>query len=180
MQKKRWFADWIFLIAPAVGLILLAVGVFVASRATRPGAIVISGVYVRATAAGNATQNADATPDADSMANMPGMEDIGVDSAAYMVIQNNTALPQEIVSITSDASEAAEIHRTVVTNGIAQMEPLDDLTLQPNATLELKPGGNHLMLEGLKRNLYVGDSVKITISFKSGDQITVVAPVTGP
>jgi len=35
--------------------------------------------------------------------------------------------------------------------------------------VELKPGGNHVMLMGLKRQLKVGESVPLTLVIESGD-----------
>ena len=50
------------------------------------------------------------------------------------------------------------------------MENVPALEIPPGGTLELKPGGNHLMLIGLKSHPKEGDRVKIILLFSPGNQ----------
>jgi hypothetical protein len=42
---------------------------------------------------------------------------------------------------------------------------------------EMKPGGHHIMLLGLKRDLKPGDTVTVTVTFEKAGMMTVEAPV---
>lgn len=64
------------------------------------------------------------------------------------------------------------------------MRPLQSgLAIPAGSSVELKPGGTHIMLMGLEAPLPEGDSLRLTLRFeKSGERpIEVgVAPATGP
>lgn len=57
------------------------------------------------------------------------------------------------------------------------MKPLDSLTIPPKGRLELKPGGIHLMLEGLKQPLKLGQKVRLVLRFADGDTQALEATV---
>ena len=50
------------------------------------------------------------------------------------------------------------------------MERVDTLAIPPGGVLELKPGGNHLMIMGLTSHPKEGERVKFTVQFAPGDQ----------
>lgn len=50
------------------------------------------------------------------------------------------------------------------------MESVESLEIPPGGTLELKPGGNHLMIMGLTSHPKEGERVKLTVRFAPGDQ----------
>jgi copper(I)-binding protein len=53
---------------------------------------------------------------------------------------------------------------------IMGMERVDTLEIPPGGVLELKPGGNHLMIMGLTSHPKEGERVKLTVQFAPGDQ----------
>jgi len=58
------------------------------------------------------------------------------------------------------------------------MESVENLEISPGGTLELKPGGNHLMIMGLISHPKEGELVKVTVRFAPGDQqLDVQVPV---
>ena len=60
---------------------------------------------------------------------------------------------------------------------MAHMEHLKELTIPPQASVVLKPGGLHLMLTDAKKPLNIGDQVPMTLTFKNGEKIAVKAIV---
>jgi copper(I)-binding protein len=54
------------------------------------------------------------------------------------------------------------------------------IDIPANGQVELKPGGFHVMLIGLTRDLNVGDSVQLTLTFEKAGQIPVTAQVRQP
>ena len=61
---------------------------------------------------------------------------------------------------------------------ILGMASVESLEIPPGGFLELKPGGNHLMIMGLTSHPKEGDHVKLTVRFAPGDQrIDVELPV---
>ena len=84
--------------------------------------------------------------------------------------------PDRLLTASTPVATTAEIHRTVNDNGIMKMLPTDGIDLPAGKPVELKPGGFHIMLMDLKKQLKPGDTVPITLVFAKAPPIT--APVT--
>ena len=125
---------------------------------------------------------ATATPDMQSMPGMaatetPGMAASGPTSAVYFVISNAGNQPDTLTGITTDAASQASLHETQIKGDIAQMLPVPSLDIPAHGRVELKPGGYHVMLEGLKQDLQEGTIIKIVLHFKNSGMITLDVPV---
>ncbi|MBV9348270.1 MAG: copper chaperone PCu(A)C [Pseudolabrys sp.] len=99
----------------------------------------------------------------------------------YMTITNVGSQPDRLVSATSDIARSVEIHEMAVANGVMTMRPLDKgLDIKPGATVELKPGGLHVMFVGLGKALEKGSRVKARLTFEKAGTVDVefdVAPI---
>jgi len=96
---------------------------------------------------------------------------------AYMTIRNRGTAPDRLLKVASPAAEKAEIHETRIEDGMAMMRATGALELEPGATIELKPGGLHVMLMGLERPLEEGESLKLVLTFEKAGTIEVEATV---
>lgn len=116
-----------------------------------------------------------------SMHMTPGAEGSVTTSAVYMKIENQGEQPQRIVEATCDAAETVELHQTSMVNGVMQMSQIASIEVAPNETVELAPGGLHIMLIGLTRDVKPGDTLKLTLKLESGEEITLEGvPVREP
>ena len=97
--------------------------------------------------------------------------------AGYLTIINASDTPVTITSISSPDFESAEIHRTVIEEGVARMLPVTQLDIPANSQLKLEPGGLHLMLVEPQRPLPEGAAVTLTIHGSRGNNVAVTAPV---
>jgi periplasmic copper chaperone A len=77
-----------------------------------------------------------------------------------------------LIAVSSTLAESAEIHTMTMDDGIMRMRQLENLELTPNQDVILGPGGNHLMLFGLKHALKAGEQIPLTLTFKYADQRT--------
>jgi periplasmic copper chaperone A len=89
----------------------------------------------------------------------------------------DTGAPDQLLSASSPVAEMAQLHRTVAEDGVMKMLPVAALDLQPGVTVELKPGGYHLMLMGLKQKLEVGATFPLTLTFAKAPPVTVTVTV---
>jgi copper(I)-binding protein len=96
--------------------------------------------------------------------------------AAYLVIQNNGPA-DKLLSVTSDIAQTSELHESMESSGMMQMSPVPNIPIPANGKVELKPGGLHVMLIGLNRELKVGDKVQLTLNFEKAGKISVAADV---
>ena len=107
---------------------------------------------------------------------------IAEDTAAYMRIRNLGQSALQLIGASSPI--AAKIVPMITTrherNGqeVMGMESVENLEIPPGGALELKPGGNHLMIMGLISHPKEGEVVKLTVRFAPGDQqLDVEVPV---
>lgn len=97
--------------------------------------------------------------------------------AAYMVLQNSGAAEDKLLSVESDVAQTIELHETKEMNGMMQMSPVPNILVPANGKTELKPGGLHVMLIDLTRELKAGDKVQLTLNFEKAGKVPVTAEV---
>jgi len=97
--------------------------------------------------------------------------------AVYMTIANRGAEADALVSATSDTARIVELHEVKTEGGVMAMRPIPRMPLPAGGSLELKPGGYHVMLLGLTRDLHAGDTVKLTLTFEKAAPMTIEAAV---
>ena len=74
------------------------------------------------------------------------------------------AIRSEVADLAiSAASKVVELHTMKVDNGVMIMRPVAQIVLPKGKTVELKPGGLHVMLMGLKAPLKGGDKTALTL-----------------
>ncbi|OQM75632.1 copper chaperone PCu(A)C [Manganibacter manganicus] len=67
-------------------------------------------------------------------------------AGGYVSITNNGSEPDRLVGGSSPVAERVDIHVSSVDDGVARMRPADDgIEIAPGETVELKPGGTHIM-----------------------------------
>lgn len=104
-------------------------------------------------------------------ATLPGMST----SAAYMTIRNGGQKPAQIEALASPVALKTELHTTQMNDGVMAMRRVDNLQIGPGEAVELKPGGYHIMLMGLKQPIAADSEIPVIITFDNGEQITVMA-----
>ena len=97
---------------------------------------------------------------------------------AYLTLMNHGAESDRLLSITTEAAAKAALHRTINEDGIAKMQPVESLDLPAGAMVELKPGGLHVMMTGLRAPLVEGGSFMLRLTFEKTGEIEVKVPVS--
>jgi len=86
-----------------------------------------------------------------------------------------------LVSASSPVAGMTELHRMTMENGVMRMRAVPGIDLPAGKPAQLKPGGFHLMLMNLKRQVKEGETVRITLVIEEKDgkrfPIEVEAPV---
>jgi len=99
---------------------------------------------------------------------------------AYLSITNNGTEPEVLTGASSPAAASVQFHQTTISDGMARMRPLTEVTIAPGATVKLEPGAIHLMLVDLKAPLVAGKSVPLTLEFRNAGNITVQLTIDAP
>lgn len=98
---------------------------------------------------------------------------IGDRPGVMFVSLHNMGEATELVAAESASFERIELHTHEHENGMMRMVKVETFTLPANSTLELKPGGDHLMLFGYSGA--VGNEVTVNLRFADGRTLDVSA-----
>ncbi len=87
-------------------------------------------------------------------------------SAAFMTLHNHSMSGKRLVAVESSIANTVELHEHTNENGMMKMRRIKGgIEIEPHATAELKPGGLHVMLIGLKQKLTPGETIHLTLKF---------------
>ena len=108
----------------------------------------------------------------------PGGAQVG---GAYLKITNTGAEADRLIGGSLPIAASVEVHEMSMTDGVMKMRKLEKgLEIKPGQTVELKPGGYHIMFMGLREGLKQGQPVKGTLVFEKAGTVEVeylVAPI---
>jgi len=101
----------------------------------------------------------------------------GENGAIYFVIRNQAREAEELTGVSSEIAEAVEMHESRMNGDVMQMHQLASVPLLGDEEVRFEPGGLHIMLVGLKKDLKIGDEVAITLHFKNFEEINLLVPI---
>lgn len=99
-------------------------------------------------------------------------------TGAYMKLTARE--PLTLLGAETPAAGIVEIHQMKMVGDVMKMSAVDTLPLAPGKTVELKPGGYHLMLMDLKGALKAGEEIRMTLRFRDAKGAETKLPVTVP
>lgn len=135
--------------SPAPGVRLIAAK-SAAAPSYKVGALVLEAPWIRAT---------------------PGGAQV---AGGYVKITNTGTEPDRLVGGTFPVAAAVEVHEMAMTDGVMKMRGLPNgLEIKPGASVDLKPGGYHLMFQKLQNPLKEGQTVKGTLAFEKAGSVEV-------
>lgn len=97
--------------------------------------------------------------------------------AVYLTLMNHGAESDTLTKVSTPSADMAMAHETTMTDGVMKMRELERLELKPHETAVLAPGGNHIMLVGLKAPLKEGEQISIVLTFEKAGDVTIDVPV---
>lgn len=102
-------------------------------------------------------------------------------TGAFMQLQS--AQDARLVAAQSPVAGLVEVHEMAMDGSVMKMRAVPSLALPAGKTVELKPGGYHVMLMDLKAQVKDGDTVPVTLVFEGQNgkrqTIEVKAPARG-
>lgn len=146
------------LVAAALSIVAIAAVLLWPRKADvefRKGEIVVTAPWARAT---------------------PGPARIGV---AYMTIANRGSAPDRLLRVETPVAERAELHTTVMQNGVMRMRSVESVALPPGQTVQFAPGGMHMMLIDLIAPLEEGGRFDMRLIFERTGGLDIQVPILG-
>jgi copper(I)-binding protein len=100
-------------------------------------------------------------------------------SAAYMVIENHTGSDEVLLSASTEAASAVELHDVLMSgdDSTMQMVKQENIQIPAGETVTFQPGSLHTMLIGLQTDLVEGDTLTLTLVFRNSGEITIEMPI---
>ncbi len=79
----------------------------------------------------------------------------------------------KLVSASAGVSKTVELHSMVMEGDVMRMREIATIEVPPGKTVELKPGGLHVMFIGINKPLKIGDSFPLTLRFEKAGEVKV-------
>ena len=92
----------------------------------------------------------------------------------FLAITNTGTTPDRLIAVKSPAADKVEIHEMKMDDNIMRMREIEKgIEIPPGATVELKPGGFHVMFMGLRAPFAKDAKVPLTLVFEKAGSIDV-------
>ncbi len=98
-------------------------------------------------------------------------------TAAFMQLKNSSAEAISLVSASSSIAENVELHNHINEDGVMKMRQVELISISANGNASLEPGGYHIMLIGLSKEIAAGDMVDLEVKFSDGSSQQLTVPV---
>jgi len=92
-----------------------------------------------------------------------------------MDIRNNLDKDIKLVSVSGDFAKTFELHTMDMANGMMKMRKVDFIEIKKKSMAQLKSGGHHIMVFGLKAPVKDTQKYSIALKFEKHAEITVEA-----
>lgn len=98
-------------------------------------------------------------------------------TGALFVSIHNQGGKDHLVSAHTDIADKTELHTHVHEGGLMKMQQVEQIEVPAGATLELAPGGYHIMLIGLREPLREGMRFPVRLKFEVAGSVELEAEV---
>jgi len=137
--------------------------------------ILSTAILLMASACSGAGSSENMVPLQDAWAR-PGIA--GGTSAVYFVLENPGSQEEALQSASSDVAEATELHLTeMADDGTMSMHHQMSVPIPAGEEVAFEPGGLHVMLINLQRDLSEGETISLVLKFKNAGEMRLEVPV---
>jgi periplasmic copper chaperone A len=89
-------------------------------------------------------------------------------SGAFMAIVSKAGAT--LVGVSTPVADEVEVHEMKMEGGVMKMRASPRVPLPAGRTVTFKPGGYHIMLMGLKRQMKPGETVPVTLKIENANR----------
>lgn len=100
--------------------------------------------------------------------------------AVYLTISNRGDGTDRLTGAYADRAAMVMVHQNEIVDGVAKMRVAGEINIPANEQIEMRPGGTHIMLEGLRAPLRTGDDFDLVLKFRNSKDQTVKVTVLKP
>jgi len=99
----------------------------------------------------------------------------GRTTAAYLTITNTGDQADRLIAVDVPNAGAVETHTAGMTDGVMRMRRVEGIDIPAGETVQLAPGGLHIMVMNLEQPITKGDEVPLTLMFERTGAMTITA-----
>jgi copper(I)-binding protein len=96
----------------------------------------------------------------------------GGNGGVFFTIDNTTDAAERLLAAASEVAETVELHMSKTMGDTTSMK-MQEFVDVPAGKTEFKPGGLHVMLINLSRDLKIGDTFEVTLTFEQAGKINI-------
>jgi copper(I)-binding protein len=96
-------------------------------------------------------------------------------TALYLTIENKSNESDTLYSVESGISDRIEIHETYSSGDLMGMREIGSIVIEAGEEVILEPGGKHIMVMQLKRDIKGGDEIDFILYFRRAGEISISA-----
>mgnify|MGYP001435992468 CR=1 FL=1 len=97
--------------------------------------------------------------------------------SVYLTIKNNSPHSDALIKGHSNRAARTMLHTHIMDKGVAQMRHVNSIAIPKKSIVQLKPGGDHIMLMGLRKPLKIGDTISLFLTFQKARSRNVTASI---
>jgi periplasmic copper chaperone A len=99
-------------------------------------------------------------------------------AGGFLSVTNKGSADDKLVSATSPKSGRVELHEMAMKGDVMEMRALEGgIAIPAGATVELAPGGMHVMFFDVSETFKDGDMVPVTLTFEKAGTVELMVPV---
>jgi copper(I)-binding protein len=108
-----------------------------------------------------------------TLSNLEVRASLGVNpnTGGYLTVANKGATADQLVAISCTCARKVQLHVMRMQGQVMSMDRVNALSVPAHGKLELKPGGAHLMILGVKTPLRNGEKVNMTLTFRRAGKV---------
>lgn len=91
---------------------------------------------------------------------------------AFVKIKN-TGAADKLIAVSSPVAKEMQLHTMSMEGNVMKMREVKAIDIPANGSVELQPGGFHLMLIDLKSQLKAGDQIPVKLKFEKAGELEV-------
>ena len=99
-------------------------------------------------------------------------------AAVYVTFVNDGAKGDKLLKVSAPNATQASIHTNIKDGDVMRMREVDSVEIPAGKTVELKPGGMHIMLMGLDHSLKDGEMLPLTLTLANEGEVKVEVMVS--
>lgn len=98
-------------------------------------------------------------------------------TAGYFQLNNTSSTTKTMIAAESSCANRVEIHEHKLVDGLMKMQKVPALEVKENSVINFVPGGYHLMMFGVSKQVKQGNSCEMRLIFQDKSVVTFTAPV---